>query len=186
MANVGYIRVSSISQNSERQLAGIELDKFFEDTVSGRNLSRPGLKQCFEYLREGDTLYVHSIDRLARNLSDLQCTIENLTSKGITIKFVKENLEFSPDNLVHPLQKMVFQIMGAFAEFERNLIKERQLEGISVAISKGKKFGRPPKCTQAQKNEIISRIIHGDTTSDIARDMNVSTSYVQKLYKNSR
>lgn len=87
---VGYIRVSSIDQNTDRQLSGIELNKTFSEKISGKDINRPQLQECLEYLREGDTLHVHSIDRLARNLADLQGIVADLTGRGISVKFHKE------------------------------------------------------------------------------------------------
>ncbi|WBA79921.1 recombinase family protein [Endozoicomonas sp. GU-1] len=122
--NVGYIRVSSIDQNTSRQLDGIELDTTFEEHCSGRDINRPQLKACLPHLRQGDRLHVHSIDRLARSLKGLQSLVEDLTEHGISIQFHKENLVFTGDS--NPMHKLMFQMMGAFAEFERSMIRERQ------------------------------------------------------------
>ena len=129
--NVGYIRVSSVDQNSDRQLSDTSLDVVFEDKCSGKDTQRPQLKACLRHLRSGDALHVHSIDRLARNLKDLQTLVEELTGRGVTIRFNKENLTFTGD--ANPMQKLMLQMMGAFAEFERSMIRERQREGIAAA-----------------------------------------------------
>ncbi len=121
---IGYIRVSSVQQNTDRQLADIPLDKVFEDKVSGKDTNRPQLKACLGHLREGDTLHVHSIDRLARNLLDLQKLISELVAKGVTVVFHKENMTFSNDT--NPMRALMLQMLGAFAEFESAMIKERQ------------------------------------------------------------
>jgi DNA invertase Pin-like site-specific DNA recombinase len=184
MATVGYIRVSSSSQNAARQLAGIEVDKVFEDTVSGKDTYRPGLNKCLDYLREGDILVVHSIDRLARSLTDLQKIVEELTSQGVSVKFMKEGLEFSADHMLQPMQKMLFQVMGAFAEFERSFIRERQQEGINNALAKGKNYGRPQKCTEKQKIDILRRVKKGDLPRIIAKEHGISPSYLYKLVRN--
>ena len=92
--NIGYIRVSTLDQNTERQLADVKLHKIFEDKASGKDTKRPALAECLRYLRQGDTLLVHSIDRLARNLEDLQKIVRELTDKGVSVRFVKENLIF--------------------------------------------------------------------------------------------
>ena len=136
MAQVGYIRVSSTDQNVERQLQGVELDKSFTDKASGKNTDRPGWQACREYLREGDTLHVHSIDRLGRSMSDLLRIVDELTGKGISIHFHKENLVFSAGG-ADPMQKLQFSMLAAFAEFERALIRERQREGIELAKAAG-------------------------------------------------
>jgi DNA invertase Pin-like site-specific DNA recombinase len=104
--------------------------------ISGWAIDRPGWKECKGYLHEGDTLHVHSIDRLARNLEDLQRTVRELTERGITIKFVKEGLTFQGQ--ADPFQVLMFQMVGAFAQFERSMIKERQREGIAKAKAEGK------------------------------------------------
>ncbi|POZ50033.1 recombinase family protein [Methylovulum psychrotolerans] len=130
---VGYIRVSSAQQNTDRQLADIKLDKTFEDKVSAKDTSRPQLQACLNHLREGDTLHVHSIDRLARNLFDLQQIVTDLAGQGVCIHFHKENMAFS--GAANPMQELMLQMLGAFAQFERALIKERQKEGIEQCWS---------------------------------------------------
>ena len=115
--NIGYIRVSSIDQNTARQLEGVTLDKTFIDTCSGKDTRRPGLMACLDYVREGDTLHVHSIDRLARNLQDLLHIIESLKQRAVAVVFHKEGLTFSGKEA--PFQKLQLQIIGAVAQFER-------------------------------------------------------------------
>ncbi|CEG60947.1 recombinase family protein [Legionella micdadei] len=139
---VGYIRVSSQSQNTARQLAGIKLDKEFVDVVTGSIKERTNLQACIDYIREGDTLVVDSIDRLARNLRDLQEIIQTIVKKGVAVKFIKENLTFTSQQ--DPIATLMLHMMGAFAEFERNMIRNRQREGIDLAKKKGKHLGRPP------------------------------------------
>ena len=141
----GYIRVSSLDQNEDRQLAdlGLNLDKTFTDKCSGKDMKRPELQKALEHVREGDTLHIHSIDRLARNLVDLQSIVEELTGRGVTVVFHKENLTFSGES--DAMHKLMFQMMGAFAEFERSMIRERQREGIEAGPRRGEstKAGRP-------------------------------------------
>jgi DNA invertase Pin-like site-specific DNA recombinase len=132
---IGYIRVSSFEQNPERQLEGIIVDKKFIDKVSGKNTARPQLESMIDYAREGDTIIVHSMDRLARNLDDLRKLVVQLTNKKIRIEFVKEALTFTGED--SPISKLILSVMGAFAEFERALIKERQTEGIALAKKNG-------------------------------------------------
>lgn len=136
---IGYVRVSSIDQNTERQLSDIDLDEKFTDKLSGMNTKRPQLQACISYCRSGDQLYVHSIDRLARNLVDLQKIINQITDKGATVIFVKENLRFSGDD--DPMSKVIMQVMGAIAEFSRTMIKTAQREGIEKAKAAGKYKG---------------------------------------------
>ena len=149
--NVGYIRVSTAEQNTARQLEGVALDKTFEDKCSGKDANRPALQACLEFLREGDTLHVHSIDRLARNLQDLLSVIENLNKHSISIVFHKEGLTFTGGE--DPFQRLQLQIIGAVAQFERSMIKERQREGIAIAKAAGKYTGRKPSMTAAQIEE---------------------------------
>ena len=129
---VGYIRVSSVDQNTDRQLDGITLDKTYTDRASGKDAKRPQLTACMEFVREGDTLVVHSMDRLARNLLDLQRIVQDLTSRGVSVEFVKEAQTFKHHE--HDgMQTLMMQILGAVAEFERAMIRERQREGIAIA-----------------------------------------------------
>ena len=125
MSLIGYKRVSSDSQSTDRQDLG-ELDKVFEEKLSGKSASdRPALVAMTDYAREGDTVKVHSIDRLARDLRDLQSIISQLNDKGVTISFLSENLTFSA-GADDAFAKLQLQMMGAFAEFERNIIRKRQ------------------------------------------------------------
>ena len=177
--NVGYLRVSSVDQNTDRQLADIQLDKIFTDKASGKDTNRPELKRCLEHLREGDILHVHSFDRLARNLKDLQTMVEDLTAKGIAVKFYKENLMFESGNK-SPMQTLMLQMMGAFAEFEREMIKERQREGIVEAKKRGVKLGAPTKLTNSQIAEIKARYITEDK-SKLAKEFGISRPTLYKV-----
>ena len=177
---VGYIRVSSVDQNTARQLDGVELDKIFEESLSGKNMDRPELQTCLNFLREGDTLIVHSIDRLARNQRDLQNIVGDLVDKGVSIKFVTENLEFG--NKDNPMGNLMLQMMGAFAEFERTMIKSRQREGIRKAKERGQQFGRKslkPKLVTELKN----RKEKGQSVIEIANAMSIGTSTIYKYLK---
>lgn len=178
--NVGYIRVSSTTQNTERQLADIALDRVFTEKVSGKDTNRPELANCLNHLREGDMLHVHSIDRMARNLKDLQNIIEQLTGKGVTVKFYKECLTFEAAG-ASPMQTLMLQMLGAFAEFERTLIKERQREGIEAAKAQGRKLGAPAKMTAEQAAEIRARIEAGEEKSAVAKAYGISRPTLYKL-----
>jgi DNA invertase Pin-like site-specific DNA recombinase len=149
---VGYIRVSSVGQKTERQLEGLNLDKEYVEKISAKNRNRPVLGECLDYLRHGDELHVHSIDRLARNLVDLQNIVTSLNEKGVSVHFHKEGLRFTGSD--GPMSKLMLQMMGAFAEFERSLIRERQAEGIAIAKKKGVKFGKEKKLSLAQVEEV--------------------------------
>jgi DNA invertase Pin-like site-specific DNA recombinase len=143
---IGYIRVSSVDQNTERQdaqLAGLRLHRVFTDKVSGKDTNRPALKELQAYARTGDTVIVHSLDRLARNLDDLRKIVRDFTDQGIAVEFIKERLSFSNDEV--PMSKLLLSVMGAFAEFERSLIRERQREGIAIAKAAGAYLGIQPE-----------------------------------------
>ena len=180
--NVGYIRVSSVDQNTDRQLDGIKIDIMFEDHCSGKDTNRPELQACLRHLRKGDKLHVHSIDRLARSLKDLQAIVEELTSRGVTVRFLKENLTFSGDS--NPMHKLMFQMMGAFAEFERNMIRERQREGIAAARKKGKQIGAKPKLSPEQVEELKSRVAKGEQKKALAAEYRISRQTLYNLLSN--
>ena len=142
MAVVGYRRVSSLGQSLIRQ--DIECDKLFEEQASAGTRDRPALIAMIDYVRDGDLVRVHSIDRLARDLRDLQDIISTITAKGASVTFLSENLTFSADHS-DPFAKLQLQMMGAFAEFERSIIRKRQAEGIAKAKAKGNVYkGRKP------------------------------------------
>ncbi len=178
--NVGYIRVSSISQNTERQLADVELDLTFTDKASGKDTNRPELTNCLNHLRAGDTLHVHSIDRLARNLKDLQETVDALTKKGVTVQFHKECLIFKGAD-ASPMNTLMLQMLGAFAQFERTLIKERQKEGIEAAKAKGKKLGAPSKLSKEQIEQLKVRVGNREDKSKIAKEFGISRTTLYNL-----
>jgi DNA invertase Pin-like site-specific DNA recombinase len=175
---VGYIRVSSLEQNTDRQLDGQELDKVFTDRASGKDTKRPQLQACLEYLREGDVLVVHSMDRLARNLHDLKNMVTDLTGRGVQVHFTKENLTFTGEG-DSPMAHLLLNLLGAVAEFERSLIRERQREGIALAKVAGVYKGRKRVLTPQQVQEIRSRVVAGDRKSGLAVEYGVSR---QTLY----
>lgn len=151
---VGYQRVSSVGQNTDRQLIDLTLDRIFMEKASGKSIeARPVLKECMNYLREGDELCVHSMDRLARNTEELLSIVRELTNKGVTIRFIKENLTFSGSDS-DPFKTLMLNMLAAFGQFERQLINERRKEGVAAAKKNGKKFGAPVKLT----DEITARI----------------------------
>lgn len=179
---VGYIRVSSVGQNTERQLEGIDLHKSFTEKISAKTKKRPVLEDCLDFVREGDELHVHSIDRLARNLVDLQSIVTDMNKKGVSVHFHKEGLQFSGDNNNH-MNKLMLQMMGAFAEFERNLIRERQAEGIAAAKKKGVKFGKAPKLTPDQITEVKAMAADRYNKTDIAKKFGVSRQTIYNVLK---
>jgi DNA invertase Pin-like site-specific DNA recombinase len=170
---IGYLRVSSTDQSTERQLDGIELDRVFEDHCSGKDTNRPELQSMLGYIRDGDTLYVHSMDRLARNTVDLLQLVERLTKDGVTIVFLKQGLTFSGEPT--PMNRLLLTMLGAMAEFERALIRERQAEGIAIAKRKGVYRGRKPKLDAAGIIELRRRLADPDVSkASVARELGIS------------
>lgn len=182
--NIGYIRVSTIDQNDERQLSDVELDKVFQDKASARSTDRPELKEMMDFIRTGDTLHVHSMDRLARNLYDLLNIVNKLTDSGVAVTFHKENLTFTGE--ADSLSKLMLSIMGAFAEFERSLLRERQREGIQIAKDKGRYKGRPRTITDEQIIEIKQKVADRYKVTDIAREYGISRHSIYKFLRAER
>ena len=180
---VGYIRVSSFDQNHERQLEGIQLDKRFIDKASGKDVNRPAFIELLNYVREDDLVIVHSMDRLARNLDDLRQIVQNLTSKKVQVQFIKENLTFTGED--SPMSQLLLSVMGAFAEFERSLIKERQKEGIAIAKNKGVYKGRTKALTAEQVLEVRKKVEQGVPKALVAREMAVSRWTLYKSLENN-
>lgn len=174
---IGYIRVSSYDQNSERQLEGIEVDKVFKDVASGKDTQRPQLEALLSYVREGDMVIIHSMDRLARNLDDLRKLVDDFTKKQIRVEFVKECLTFTNED--SPMAKLILSVMGAFAEFERALIRERQMEGIAQAKKRGVYKGRKKLLKNQDIKELRNRVNQGEKKAQIARELGISR---QTLY----
>lgn len=175
---VGYVRVSSADQNEARQVEALSgAERLFTDKVSGKNTERPALAQMLAYVREGDTVRVASLDRLARNLDDLRRLVTDLTAKGVRVEFVKEGLTFTGDD--NAMARLLLSVMGAFAEFERSLIRERQAEGIAVAKARGVYKGRAKALSAEQVAEARESIAQGIPKAKVARDLGVSR---QTLY----
>lgn len=169
---IGYIRVSALDQHTLRQLDGVTLDKVFTDKCSGKDTNRPELKAMLDFVRDGDTIIVHSMDRLARNLDDLRKLVHNLTTKGIRIKFIKENLEFSGED--SPMATLLLSVMGAFAEFERSLIRERQREGIVIAQKAGKYRGRSNALSDEQVVLLKQKVADRYKKTALAKEFGIS------------
>jgi len=169
---VGYIRVSSVDQNEMRQLEGVQLDKRFVDKASGKDTKRPQLQATLDYLRDGDVLVVHSMDRLARNLDDLRKIVLGLTERGVVVEFAKEHLTFTSED--NAMSKLLLSVMGAFAEFERSLIRERQREGITLAKKAGVYKGRKPSLTPERIAQLRARVAAGEKKAALAREFGIS------------
>ena len=172
---VGYRRVSTLEQSLDRQDLG-KCDRVFEEKESARSANRPALQEMLSFVREGDTVVVHSIDRLARNLMDLQSIIQELSEKGVTIQFLSEGLSFSADGGC-AFQTLQLQMLGAFSEFERTMIRKRQAEGIAKAKARGvysqrKRSVNPEKIKQLFED--------GMTKAAIAKHLNISRMSVYR------
>jgi DNA invertase Pin-like site-specific DNA recombinase len=181
---VGYKRVSTIDQNSARQLDGIKIDKLFVDAASGKNTQRPQLQAALNYCREADILVVHSMDRLARSLIDLRHLVTELTGRGVVIEFVKENLRFTGDD--SPLSLLLLSMIGAVAEFERAMILERQREGIALARVAGRYKGRKPSLNSTQIKEVMDRAGKGDSKSLLAREYGICRETIYSYLRAAR
>ena len=176
---IGYLRVSALDQKELRQLEGIDLDKRFTDKASGKDMHRPQLQQLMEYVREGDTVVCHAMDRLARNLDDLRKIVLGLTERGIHVRFEKENLTFTGED--SPMSHLLLSVMGAFAQFERDLIRERQREGIALAkLREGAYVGRKHSLSPVQAKELCRRVALGESKTKLAEELSISR---QTLYR---
>lgn len=181
---VGYIRVSSTDQNTDRQLDGVALDRIFTDKMTGATKDRPQLKAMLDYVRYGDTVVVHSLDRLARNFDDLLIVINQLTKKGVTFKSLLENITINGTN-TSPIDTLILHIFGAIAQFNRSLIREAQREGIAKAKKRGVYKGRKSVLTDENIAQIEALIKERNssvenykklTNTDIAKKVGISKS----------
>jgi DNA invertase Pin-like site-specific DNA recombinase len=180
---IGYARVSSADQTLDRQLGGMPLDRIFADKASWRDAQRPELEAMLRFIREGDVLVVHSMDRLARNLDDLRRIVQGLTKRGVRIEFVKENLTFTGDD--SPMATLMLSVMGSFAEFERSLIRERQREGIALAKQRGAYKGRKKALNLEQVAILKGRVRAGDKKAALARELSISRETLYQYLRSS-
>ncbi len=180
---LGYKRVSSLEQNTVRQLDGVRLDLVFEDKVSGKSMDRPKLQELLRTAYINDLVVVHSMDRLARNLIDLKNIVSQLVASGAQVQFLKEKLTFS--GKADPYLELMLNLMGSFAEFERQLIRSRQSEGIAIRKAAGgyKGIGRKREITDEQIEQIKVRVAAGEMKTKIAKDMKISRESIYKLMK---
>jgi DNA invertase Pin-like site-specific DNA recombinase len=178
---IGYIRVSSLDQHEDRQLEGVEVAKTFTDKASGKDTKRPQLEILMSFVRIGDTVVVHSMDRLARNLDDLRRIVQTLTSRGVRIEFVKERLAFTGED--SPMANLMLSVMGAFAEFERALIHERQREGIALAKQRGAYKGRKKSLSEADVATLRTRLAIGISKAQAARELGISRETLYQYLK---
>lgn len=185
MAEIGYARVSTHEQNLDLQrdeLKRVGAEVIYEDRTSGKTAERPELQHCLKALRAGDTLTVWRLDRLGRNLQDLLRIVTELEAKGVTFKSLKESIDTRG-----PAGKLVFHLFAALAQFERELLRERNMAGLDAARSRGRKGGRPPSLSPAQKNMALSLMKSGELgISEIGKQLGVSRSTLYNLMTSSR
>ena len=176
---VGYRRVSTLVQNTARQLEGVDVDRVFEDKLSGSTRARPGLEAMLEHMRAGDEVHVHSIDRLARDLGDLHAIVRDITERGAVVHFHKESLSLGGDDSA--IQRLQLDIMGAVAAFERAIINERSAEGRALSRQKGVRFGVAPKLSKVEQRKVCDQYQAGESISRIAIDLDVSRRTVHRV-----
>jgi DNA invertase Pin-like site-specific DNA recombinase len=177
---IGYIRVSTIEQNTERQLNEIPLDETFTDKCSGKDTNRPALKELIKFVRKDDTVHVHDISRMARNTENLLTLVKELTDKGVKLIFHKESLTFTGED--NPMQQLMLTMLGGIYQFERSMMLERQREGIAIAKLKGKYKGKP---VNIELNENICALAKlGTNKSQIAKQLSCFRTTVYKALSN--
>lgn len=179
MKHIGYVRVSTVDQNTERQLDGIRLDKVFTDKCSGKDTNRPQLKALLEYVREGDEVHVHDISRMARNVADLIELIKQMNTQGVTVRFHKEGLTFTGEQ--NAMQELMLGVLGSVYQFERSMLLERQREGIQKAKEAGKYKGRPQ---EIDREKVLELLAGGLSIRQTASTLGISVSTVQRTKKN--
>lgn len=178
---IGYARVSSKDQNLDRQLAALKKEKVFRvftDTVSGSSTQRPGLDGALNYVRAGDQLIVVSMDRLARSLIDLHRLVDELTERGVSVKFLKEGQVYSQDST--PVAKLMLGLLGSVAEFERSIIRERQAEGIAKAKARGVYKGRAKVLNEEQILQAREWVSEGIPKAEVARRLGIGRTTLYK------
>jgi DNA invertase Pin-like site-specific DNA recombinase len=179
--SVTDVRVSTVEQNADRQLDGVAVERTFVDRASGKDTNRPEPEALLKFVRAGDTVVVHSMDRLARNLGDLLHLVQSLTDRGVAVEFLKEHLAFTGEDA--PMATLMLSVMGAVAEFERTLIRERQREGTAVAKQHGVYRGRPRSLHREQIEELRRRVDAGEPRAEIAREFGISRQSLYRLFR---
>ena len=175
-----YLRVSTILQNTERQLVDVLCDRLYEDKLSGKDINRPQFQLMMNNLRSGDVINVHSLDRVGRNTKDILEIVQQIKDKGCQIYFHKENLKF--DGTKSDLYSdLMLTILAGFSEFERNIILERQREGIAIAKAKGVYKGRRSKLTEKQLEDMKMDFNAGLAKTEIAEKYGITRAYVYQL-----
>jgi len=183
---VGYVRVSTSDQNNEHQIDslikfGVDPRDIFEDKASGRYMARPGWKACWMDIREKDILVVHSIDRLGRDLVEVVQTVKALHDRGVDLKVLTMDLDTRT-----PTGRLVFAVVAAMAQWERELIVERTRNGLAAARARGKRGGRKPVLNDIQVTHALERIQAGEKAAAVAAEYGVSRQAIYKRAKDMR
>ena len=177
MSKIGYTRVSTLDQSTDRQELGDI--RIFEDKASGKSTDRPALKEMLAYIREGDEVVVYSIDRLARNLRDLEDIIKEVNSKGASVTFMTERLTFSGSD--DAMSTLMLQMMGAFSQFERSMIRKRQAEGIAAAKAKGKDSPYKGRKQSIDRKVVMKMLNAGEGMTAVAKALSVSRQSIYRI-----
>lgn len=180
---VGYIRVSTYEQNPARQevlMKELGVEKLFLDKLSGKNTKRPQLQAMLEYVREGDTVVIESLSRLGRSVKDLIEINEELTKKGVALESKKEKIE-----TLTASGRLMFNVIAAIAQFEREIMLERQREGIAIAKLEGKYKGRKEIAKPDNWDEVINRWkVREITATKAMEELGLKRTTFYKLLKN--
>jgi DNA invertase Pin-like site-specific DNA recombinase len=179
MSKIGYTRVSTLDQSTDRQELGDI--RIFEDKASGKSTDRPALKEMLAYIREGDEVVVYSIDRLARNLRDLEDIIKEVNSKGASVTFMTEKLTFSGSGSDDAMSTLMLQMMGAFSQFERSMIRKRQAEGIAAAKAKGKDSPYKGRKQSIDRKVVLKMLDAGEGMTAVAKALGVSRQSIYRI-----
>ena len=178
-----YRRVSTVDQNTDRQLPDFKCDVDLTEKVSGKDMKRPKLQTLLDTVTKGDSVHVHELSRLARSVSDLTAIVDEITGKGATIKFHKESLEFGPSKRSNSMSALMLNLLGAISQFERDLMLERQREGISIAKAKGVYKGRQSNFSEDDFKNIAVRFKESKDKTKLAKQWNISRSYLYQIAK---
>jgi len=176
-----YIRVSTGDQNSARQMAEVKADRVYKEVASAKSKNRPQLTAMLSNLRKGDVVNVHELSRLARSVRDLIEIVESILSSGASIVFQKENLKFEAGEKQDAFQNLSLNLLGAVAQFERELLLERQREGIAIAKGQGKYKGRRTKFTDKDIEKMRNEFFHASNKTQLAKKWGISRQYLYQI-----
>lgn len=184
MSLVGYARVSSVGQKLDAQIKKLQeagCEEIYQEKISGIDQNRPALKDCLNYLRKGDTLVITKLDRLARSAIHLGQLVERFQKEKINFIVLDQNIDTTT-----PTGKLMFHMLSAFAEFENNLRRERQQDGIKSALNKGIKFGRKPKLSKSAIQQVKQDRASGKTVAEIQKTYNIGRATVYRALEGSK